>query len=85
MSKDHSCGWRKKNPSVCFRGGRGSRCLDDSPICHYGQKYVLRTMKTTKNRDKQFWSCSKYKNDTEDVGCNYFRWSTDVGFEERGT
>ncbi|XP_017420500.1 uncharacterized protein LOC108330531 [Vigna angularis] len=79
MSKDHSCYsstcnvGRKENPNVC------------SPICHCGLRCALRIAKTMKNRDKQFWGCSKYKSGTEDSGCNYFRWCTDVAEDERGT
>ncbi|KOM48616.1 hypothetical protein LR48_Vigan07g232000 [Vigna angularis] len=32
-----------------------------------------RTAKTMKNRGKQFWGCSKYKNGVEDAGCNFFK------------
>ncbi|WVZ01024.1 hypothetical protein V8G54_027093 [Vigna mungo] len=53
MSKEHSCSStcrRKENPII------------SSPICHYGERSVMRTAKTMKNRGKQFWGCSKYKN-----------------------
>ncbi|WVZ25982.1 hypothetical protein V8G54_004526 [Vigna mungo] len=79
MSKDHSCCsstcnvWWKENPNVC------------SMICHYGQICALRTAKIMKNRGKQFWGCSKYNDDTEDAGCNYFKWCTDVAQDGRGT
>ena len=59
MSLFHSCssftcnGWGMQNPSVSSRGGGGSRSLGVSPVCHYGQKSVLRTMKTAKNGEKQ--------------------------------
>jgi len=35
--------------------------LGSQPLCYYGEKSVLRTAKTAKNRGKQFWGCSKYK------------------------
>jgi len=66
MSLCNSCssftcnGWGKKNPSVSSRGARGSRSLGLQPICYCGEKSVLRTVKTAKNRGKQFWGCSKY-------------------------
>ncbi|BAU01254.1 hypothetical protein VIGAN_11044800 [Vigna angularis var. angularis] len=78
MSKEHSCylsscsAKRKKNGT-------------SSPICHCGQRSVVRTAKTMKNRGKQFWGCSKYKNGGEDGGCNFFKWCTDIGFDERGS
>jgi len=31
------------------------------PVCYCGEKVVLRTARTPKNRGKQFWGCPKYK------------------------
>ncbi|XP_052728355.1 uncharacterized protein LOC128195224 [Vigna angularis] len=56
-----------------------------SPICHCGQRSVMKTAKIMKNRGKQFWGCSKYKNGVEDAGCNFFKWCTDVGSDESGS
>ncbi|WVZ12309.1 hypothetical protein V8G54_016839, partial [Vigna mungo] len=53
-----------------------------SLICYCGDKFVLRTAKTTKNIGKQFWSCPRYKGGGENGGCNYFRWLSDLGTEE---
>ncbi|QCD78820.1 AP endonuclease 2 [Vigna unguiculata] len=90
MSLCHSCssctcnGWGKKNPSLSSRGVGGSRSLGSQPLCYCGEKSVLRTAKTVKNRGKQFWGCSKYKSGNEDGGCNYFKWWTEDGIEEIG-
>ncbi|WVZ20791.1 hypothetical protein V8G54_008113 [Vigna mungo] len=54
---------------------------DVSLICHCGEKTVLRTARTTKNRGKQFWGCPRYKLGSEN-GCNFFRWFSDWGVEE---
>jgi len=50
-----------KNPSVSFRGVGVSRSLGLTSICYCGEKSVLRIVKTTKNKRKQFWGYSKYK------------------------
>jgi len=39
----------------------GSKRLDSMPVCYCGEKVVLRTARTPKNREKQFWGCPKYK------------------------
>ncbi|WVZ25186.1 hypothetical protein V8G54_003730 [Vigna mungo] len=54
---------------------------DASLICHCGEKTVLRTARTTKNRGKQFWGCPRYKLGSEN-GCNFFRWFSDWGVEQ---
>ncbi|KOM56413.1 hypothetical protein LR48_Vigan10g230500, partial [Vigna angularis] len=53
-----------------------------SLICHCGEKSVLRTVKTSKNRGKQFWGCPRYKVRSKNGGCNYFKWCSDWGIEE---
>ncbi|WVY91953.1 hypothetical protein V8G54_037467 [Vigna mungo] len=58
--------------------------MNETPICHCGQRSVMRTANTTKNRGKHFWGCSKYKNGVQDAGCNFFKWCTDVGSEDSG-
>ncbi|XP_014496655.1 uncharacterized protein LOC106758225 [Vigna radiata var. radiata] len=68
--------------SVSSRGDGGWNRKDAPLICHCGEKIVLRTAKTTKNRGKQFWSCPRYKIGSENGGCNFFRWCTDWGIEE---
>jgi len=50
-----------KNPSVSSCGAGGSRSLGLPPIYYCGEKSVLRTMKTAKNKEKQFWGGLKYK------------------------
>ncbi|WVZ05572.1 hypothetical protein V8G54_018918 [Vigna mungo] len=71
MSKEYSC-----CSSTCRR--------NETPICHCGQRFVMRTTNTTKNRGKHFWGCSKYKYGVQDAGCNFFKWCTDVGSEDNG-
>ncbi|XP_022634037.1 uncharacterized protein LOC111241251 [Vigna radiata var. radiata] len=71
MSKEYSC-----CSSTCRR--------NKTPICHCGQRSVMRTANTMKNRGKHFWGCSKYKKGVEDAGCNFFKWCTDVGTEDSG-
>ncbi|WVY94397.1 hypothetical protein V8G54_033485 [Vigna mungo] len=63
---------------------RMSKERNETPICHCGQRYVMRTANTTKNRGKHFWGCSKYKNGVQDVGCNFFKWCTDVESKDNG-
>ncbi|XP_014492310.1 uncharacterized protein LOC106754762 [Vigna radiata var. radiata] len=64
------------------QGDGGWNKKDASLICHCGEKSVLRTAKTTKNRGKLFWSCPGYKMRSENGGCNFFKWFTDWGVEE---
>ncbi|QCE05971.1 hypothetical protein DEO72_LG9g980 [Vigna unguiculata] len=83
-----------KNPSVSSCGAGGSRSLGLPPIYYCGEKSVLRTMKTAKNKEKQFWGGLKYKgitvcfifahNGSEDGWCNYFKWWNEDAIEERG-
>ncbi|WVZ11318.1 hypothetical protein V8G54_015848 [Vigna mungo] len=90
MSIQHSCScsWstcndcRKQLRSISSRGEGCWNRKEASPICYCGEKSVLRTAKTTKNRGKQFWSCPRYKGGGENGGCNYFRWLSDLGTEE---
>ncbi|WVZ05424.1 hypothetical protein V8G54_018770 [Vigna mungo] len=63
---------------------RMSKERNETPIFHCGQRSVMRTAITMKNRDKHFWGCSKYKNGVEDAGCNFFKWCIDVGSEDSG-
>ncbi|WVY90956.1 hypothetical protein V8G54_036470 [Vigna mungo] len=63
---------------------RMSKKRNETPICHCGQRSVMRTANTMKNRGKHFWGCSKYKNGVQDAGCNFFKWCTDVGSEDIG-
>ncbi|BAU01212.1 hypothetical protein VIGAN_11039700 [Vigna angularis var. angularis] len=60
-----SNGWRNGEAKVVFRGA--------SPLCLCGEKTVVRTTGTAKNRGKQFWGCPKYKNGHENGGCNFFK------------
>ncbi|KOM27522.1 hypothetical protein LR48_Vigan432s002700 [Vigna angularis] len=78
MSKEHS--WYSSSCSA-----RRKENGTPSPICYCGQSCVVRTAKTTKNRGKQFWGCSKYKNGGEESGCNFFEWCNDIGGDERGS
>ncbi|WVZ00588.1 hypothetical protein V8G54_026657 [Vigna mungo] len=89
MLMGHSCSSstcnecrRKHLRSVSSRGDGGWNRNEASLICHCGEKSVLRTAKTSKNRGKQFWGCPRYKVGSENVGCNYFRWCNDWGIEE---
>ncbi|KOM28290.1 hypothetical protein LR48_Vigan511s011300 [Vigna angularis] len=82
LQKSHSCssstcnGWRNEKCNVIFRGG-GVFTIDGvSPLCLCGEKTVVRTARTAKNRGKQFWGCPKYKNGHEG-GCNFFKWCCD--------
>ncbi|KOM56117.1 hypothetical protein LR48_Vigan10g200900 [Vigna angularis] len=68
-----SNGWRNGEPKVVFCGA--------SPLCLCGEKTVVRTAVTAKNRGKQFWGCPKYKNGYESSGCNFFKWCCDDGNE----
>ncbi|WVZ16050.1 hypothetical protein V8G54_013616, partial [Vigna mungo] len=56
--------------------------IEASLSYHCGEKCVLRTAKTTKNRGRQFWGCPRYKLGSETVGCNYFKWLGDCGHDE---
>ncbi|WVY89051.1 hypothetical protein V8G54_037853 (chloroplast) [Vigna mungo] len=71
MSKEYYC-----YSSTCRR--------NETHICHCGQRSVMRTANTVKNRGKHFWGCSKYKYGVQDDGCNFFKWCTDVGSEDNG-
>ncbi|WVZ17781.1 hypothetical protein V8G54_010763 [Vigna mungo] len=78
LKMTHSCssstcnGWWKKNPNLICRGGGGSKIDGVSSVCLCGEKSILRTARTPKNRGKQFWGCRKYKNGNEDGDLNYF-------------
>ncbi|WVY89415.1 hypothetical protein V8G54_034929 [Vigna mungo] len=63
---------------------RMSKERNETPIFHCGQRSVMRTANTTKNRGKHFWGCFKYKYGVQDAGCNFFKWCTDVGSEDNG-
>jgi len=39
--------WGKQNPSMSCCGGGGCRSITGTPTCYCGEKYVLRTVKTT--------------------------------------
>ncbi|KOM25968.1 hypothetical protein LR48_Vigan211s000300 [Vigna angularis] len=90
VQKSHSCssstcnGWRNQNCDVVFRGGGVSTIDGVSPLCLCGQKTVVRTARTTKNRGKQFWSCPKYKTGHEG-GCNFFKWCCEDGDDKSYT
>ncbi|WVZ23788.1 hypothetical protein V8G54_002332 [Vigna mungo] len=77
----NECG-RKHLRSVSSRGDGGWNRNDGSVICHCGETCVLRTAKALKNRCKNFWGCPRYKVESENGGCNYFRWCTDWRIEE---
>ncbi|WVZ13746.1 hypothetical protein V8G54_011312 [Vigna mungo] len=59
-------GWQNEYGNVVHRGV--------SPLCLCGEKTVVRTARTVKNKGKQFWGCPKYKNGHENGGCNFFKW-----------
>lgn len=67
MSIGYSCSsstyneCRKQNRSLNYRSDKGWKSFNVSSIYHYGVKSVLRFVRTTKNRGKQFWGCPKYK------------------------
>ncbi|KOM27037.1 hypothetical protein LR48_Vigan375s000700 [Vigna angularis] len=90
VQKSHSCssstcnGWRNQNCDVVFRGGGVSTIDGVSPLCLCGEKTVVRTARTTKNRGKQFWSCLKYKTGHEG-GCNFFKWCCEDGDDKSYT
>ncbi|XP_052736154.1 uncharacterized protein LOC128197729 [Vigna angularis] len=90
VQKSHSCssstcnGWRNQNCDVVFRGGGVSTIDGVSPLCLCGQKTVVRTARTAKNRGKQFWSCPKYKTGHEG-GCNFFKWCCEDGDDKSYT
>ncbi|WVZ18596.1 hypothetical protein V8G54_005918 [Vigna mungo] len=67
----------RHNYNVVFRGG-------GSPLCLCGEKTVVRTARTVKNRGKQFWGCPMYKNGHEG-GCNFFKWCCDDASEKSYT
>ncbi|WVY98929.1 hypothetical protein V8G54_031080 [Vigna mungo] len=67
---------------VSSRGDGGWSKNEASLSCDCGEKCVLRTAKTTKNRGRQFWGCPRYKLESETVGCNYFRWLADCSHDE---
>ncbi|WVY89549.1 hypothetical protein V8G54_035063 [Vigna mungo] len=77
-----SCTCNECRKQFRSRGDGGWSRKDASLSCHFGEKCVLRTVKTTKNREKQLWGCPKYKVGTETVGCNYFKWFTDCVYDE---
>ncbi|WVZ08958.1 hypothetical protein V8G54_022304 [Vigna mungo] len=88
MSMQHSfssctCNECRKNfQCVSSRGDGGWSRNEASLSCHCGEKCVLRTAKTTKNRGRQFWGCPRYKFGSETVGCNYFKWLGDCCHDE---
>ena len=53
--------WGKHNPSVNFCSGGGCRSITVTPTCYCGDKSMLRTAKTTKNKGKRFWGCPNFK------------------------
>jgi len=63
MSPSHSCSsctWGMKNSTVSSHGGVGRR-FDFAPICYCGEKAIMRTARTAKNRGRKFWGCPKFK------------------------
>jgi len=63
MSPSHSCSsctWGMKNSTVSSHGGVGRR-FDFAPLCHCGEKAIMRTARTAKNRGRKFWGCPKFK------------------------
>ncbi|WVZ14877.1 hypothetical protein V8G54_012443 [Vigna mungo] len=73
---------RKQFRCVSSRGVGGWSRNEVSLSCDCGEKCVLRTAKTTKNRGRQFWGCPRYKLGSETVGCNYFRWLANCSHDE---
>jgi len=49
-----------KNSTVSSHGGVGRR-FDFAPICYCGEKAIMRTARTAKNRGRKFWGCPKFK------------------------
>ncbi|WVZ21086.1 hypothetical protein V8G54_008408 [Vigna mungo] len=78
----NACGRKHFRSASSSQGDGGWNKKDASLICHCGEKSVLRTAKTTKNREKLFWDCPRYKMGSENGGCNFFKWFTDLGVEE---
>ncbi|WVY91865.1 hypothetical protein V8G54_037379 [Vigna mungo] len=83
MQKLHSCSstcnwWRNQNPNVIFRGSGVSRIGGVSLLFLYGEKTIVRTTRTAKNR-------GKYKNGHEEDGCNFFKWCCGDGIEKSYT
>ncbi|KOM49433.1 hypothetical protein LR48_Vigan08g026000 [Vigna angularis] len=81
MSMGHSCSSstcnecrRKHLWFVSSHGDGGWNRNEASLICHCGEKFVLRTAKTSVNQGKQLWGCPRYKVGSENGGCNYFIW-----------
>ncbi|KOM49993.1 hypothetical protein LR48_Vigan08g082000 [Vigna angularis] len=90
LQKSHSCssstcnGWRNEKCNVVFHGGGVSTIDGVSPLFLFGEKTVVRTARTAKNRGKQFWGFPKYKNGHEG-GYNFFKWCCDDGSEKSYT
>ncbi|QCD79348.1 hypothetical protein DEO72_LG1g2987 [Vigna unguiculata] len=56
------------------------------PNCYCGDKAMLRTAKTAKNKGERFWGCPNFKSGGEECGgCNYFSWFVEYGIEEGGS
>jgi len=51
----------KQNSSVNFCSASGCRSVNITPSCYCGDKVVLRTTKTAKNKGKRFWGCPNFK------------------------
>ncbi|QCD93297.1 hypothetical protein DEO72_LG5g1370 [Vigna unguiculata] len=49
-----------KNSTVSSHGGVGRR-FDFAPLCYCGEKAIMRTGRTAKNRGRKFWGCPKFK------------------------
>ncbi|WVZ16939.1 hypothetical protein V8G54_009921 [Vigna mungo] len=78
----NACGKKHFRSTASSHGCGGWNKKDAQLICHCGEKTVLRTAKTMKNRGKLFWGCPRYKMGSENGGCNFFKWFTDWGLEE---
>jgi len=52
-------GKQKSNVNFCNAGG--CRSSNVTPSCYCGDKAVLRTARTTKNKGKRFWGCPNFK------------------------
>ncbi|XP_014515595.1 uncharacterized protein LOC106773414 [Vigna radiata var. radiata] len=78
----NACGRKHFHSASSSHGDGGWNKKDASLICHCGEKSVLRTAKTMKNRGKLFWGCPRHKMGSEIGGWNFFKWFTDWGVEE---
>ncbi|XP_058752109.1 uncharacterized protein LOC131625243 [Vicia villosa] len=74
MAQYSGCGTnvRAENSFSLISSGSQSRI---EPTCICGSIAVIRSVKKKgRNLGKLFWGCRNFKNEHENVGCNFFMW-----------